>query len=966
MLPNKALYTAWNVADYLRNTHRYSKAIDFYNECFVILSLVRANHLEGTIPKEPRDIERQLYVSLTEAYSDSGNIEKGIEMCKECLKINKEAGNERRESECYKHIGQMYFNLGQCEKSLSYHEKALVMRKGKVSEAKSCNHLCLVYIHLCQYEKAFRYAEKALEVGEQFGNRETQGISSTNLSIISMHLGRYKKAIEYQEKDLEISRESGDREGEGTCYNNLGSTYFKLGQFQKSIEYFEKAFKIVHEIGFRKGEARTCLNLSKAYVKLGEYAKSLEYNEKALLALRSLGRRHEEGAACLNQASLYHTLGEYEKSFEYGMKAREITTAMGDKKGQADCYQLLAALHHAHAQDEISIKYVEQSLEISTEIGDLPGQGVSFHNLANIYFCQGRYEKAVEYFEKDLQLCKAVGDRNGEGISCCSIGCAFFALGRLEKSVEYQKKAVELLKESGSRRNEHYISKHLGASHAVKMNFPEAIHYLTESINIHDEMRAGLKDEHKMSLDDQNIHSYRLLVFVQIAINKPSDALCTLEQGRARGLLDLLSAKYGIQDVSNVRALNLSAIRKLFTTQRTNFLFLGTQMRIIMLWFVNKGGKIFFIPFAETDSNGNDLQDQLKELMGGILHSLVGVQCEDRSFTACYKTSVAIVGHRCKAETAQPDYRGNEEIKREGLHFLFKMIMSPIVDRIDSPEVLIVPEGPLFLIPFSALQDSSGRYLSEIVRIRLIPSLTTLKLIHDSPADYHCQTGALIVGDPNVGRVNFSGNVVEFCSLPKAREEAQMVSALLGVPCLVGEQATKQEVLRRIKDVSLVHIAAHGDAERGEIALAPNSSVTGVPLKDDVVLTVKEIAEVGIRAKLVVLSCCHSARGKILQGEGVVGIARAFIGSGARSVLMSLWAVDDEATKAFMNIFYKCLIHGKMSASEALHHAIKKTRESSEYKDFKYWAPFVLLGDDVKVGLNDVSMFAVFILRLSN
>ena len=129
----------------------------------------------------------------------------------------------------------------------------------------------------------------------------------------------------------------------------------------------------------------------------------------------------------------------------------------------------------------------------------------------------------------------------------------------------------------------------------------------------------------------------------------------------------------------------------------------------------------------------------------------------------------------------------------------------------------------------------------------------------------------------------------------------------------------------------------------------------------------KEIAEVSIRAKLVVLSCCHSARGKVLKAEGVVGIARAFLVSGARSVLMSLWAVDDEATKAFMNIFYKCLIHGKMSASEALHQEkkikkIKKTRESSEYKDFKYWAPFVLLGDDVKVGLNDVSMFSVFIL----
>ncbi len=181
-----------------------------------------------------------------------------------------------------------------------------------------------------------------------------------------------------------------------------------------------------------------------------------------------------------------------------------------------------------------------------------------------------------------------------------------------------------------------------------------------------------------------------------------------------------------------------------------------------------------------------------------------------------------------------------------------------------------------------------------------------------------------------------------------------MVLALLGVPCLVGRQATKEEVLRKIQAVSLVHIAAHGNAERGEIALAPNSSVIGIPKKDDFMLTMKDIAEVGIRAKLVVLSCCHSARGKILTAEGVVRIARPFLGSGARSVLMALWAIDDEATKAFTEILNKCMIHEKMSISEALHQSVKKMRESPEYKDVKYWAPFVLLGDDITLDVNEL------------
>lgn len=123
----------------------------------------------------------------------------------------------------------------------------------------------------------------------------------------------------------------------------------------------------------------------------------------------------------------------------------------------------------------------------------------------------------------------------------------------------------------------------MATTHAAEGNLPEAVHYLTESINIHEKMRAGLKDEHKLSLDDETISSYRMLCFLQIALNKPYDALCTLEQGRARGLADLLLTKYCMQEVCNARALNLSAMRELFSTQRTNVLFLGTPMGTIML-----------------------------------------------------------------------------------------------------------------------------------------------------------------------------------------------------------------------------------------------------------------------------------------------------------------------------------------------------------------------------------------------
>ena len=93
------------------------------------------------------------------------------------------------------------------------------------------------------------------------------------------------------------------------------------------------------------------------------------------------------------------------------------------------------------------------------------------------------------------------------------------------------------------------------------------------------------------------------------------------------------------------------------------------------------------------------------------------------------------------------------------------------------------------------------------------------------------------------------------------------------------------------------------------------------------------------------LSCCHSGRGQV-KSEGVVGMARAFLRAGARSVLVSLWGIDDEATMEFMKRFYQHLSSGE-SASVALHQAMKSLRESDKFFAPKYWAPFVLIGDDV-------------------
>ena len=176
-----------------------------------------------------------------------------------------------------------------------------------------------------------------------------------------------------------------------------------------------------------------------------------------------------------------------------------------------------------------------------------------------------------------------------------------------------------------------------------------------------------------------------------------------------------------------------------------------------------------------------------------------------------------------------------------------------------------------------------------------------------------------------------------------------MIASILNTIPLIGKQATKAEVMKRMSSVGLIHIAAHGRKLTGEIALSPNPGWTSkFPQEEDYILKMSDIQVANLRARLVVLSCCHTGRGRILKGEGVVGIARAFLAAGARSVLVSLWAVDDKATMVFMKSFYQHLKEGK-TASSAVHQSMKCLRESEKFSEMRYWAPFQLIGDDVKI-----------------
>ena len=218
---------------------------------------------------------------------------------------------------------------------------------------------------------------------------------------------------------------------------------------------------------------------------------------------------------------------------------------------------------------------------------------------------------------------------------------------------------------------------------------------------------------------------------------------------------------------------------------------------------------------------------------------------------------------------------------------------------------------------------------------------------------------ALFVGNPTVRKVSLNGKDVTPADLPNAAEEVRCLSKLFQARPLLGREATQQVVLQLVTGASIIHIAAHGEPDRGEIMLAPNSSLTEqcssvTKPESSYLLTQRDILNISVQARLVVLCCCHTGQGEITS-EGVIGITRAFLAAGARCVLATLWPISDYATKEFMEKFYGELCQ-ETPVCEALRRTMNffQTHEKEGYRSSWIWAPFTIYGEDVKFGKDEI------------
>ncbi|XP_078378560.1 uncharacterized protein LOC144661629 [Oculina patagonica] len=889
---------------------------------------------------------------LGNVFRSLGKYDQAKDCFEKALMIHKAWSDGIEEAIDLGHLGSVLYSLGQYDKAKECYEKALTTRKGIGERNKAFIYegLGTVLQSLGDYGGAKEYLEKALMLRKGIDDRKEAANDYGKLGSVFHSLGDYTKARKYHKKALAIDKEEGNREGEANDYVNLGNVFHSLGEYGKAKEYYEKALPIYKAVGDRKGEAINYWILGNEFHCLGELDKAKEYQEKALMIRKEIGDRRGEASSYENLGTLFRSIGQYDKAKKYLEKALAIRINIGDRKEKALCHGKLATAFHTLGEYEKTKENHEKAVTTIMETGNREWEASFFGELGVEYFSVGEYYQAKECLEKALKIEKEIGDGQEKAADLIHMGTVFVALREFDRAEEFLCKALS----KGVKSCEHEYDCYFGLA-AVKFGqnkLQESFDYSFQCIKKFErfrDFRVG-NDQLKISSFDKHIYPYQILIFFGcVVVENAKFALYFAELGRARALADLMAAQYSAEKHSSANMPLWAGTENIMKKESNcTCLWISYCFNFLFLWILDSKGIINFRKIkVNKDFVFAGSIDNLNNFFAKSVRSspiLSEDECEDRSLNGIWHNLKQSQDENPVALRLVEDDDDESQDPEPSLPLLYKMIIAPVVDLLDEPEIIIVPDRSLYHVPFAALSDENGKYITETFRIRIVPSLTTMKLIHNSPAGYHSQTGALIVGDPKVGRVFYKGCLENFKPLPCAREEAEMIGRLLGLQPLLGEQATKQAVLQRIHSVSLIHFAAHGNAERGEIALSPLHATHQTPQEEDYLLTMSDISQVQLRAKLVVLSCCHSARGQI-KAEGVVGIARAFLGSGARSVLVALWALGDGATEQFMNRFYKHLSNGE-SASESLHEAMKWMRGNG-YSKVCDWAPFMLIGDNV-------------------
>jgi CHAT domain-containing protein len=287
---------------------------------------------------------------------------------------------------------------------------------------------------------------------------------------------------------------------------------------------------------------------------------------------------------------------------------------------------------------------------------------------------------------------------------------------------------------------------------------------------------------------------------------------------------------------------------------------------------------------------------------------------------------------------------------------LYTLLFGPAAAQLaGKTNVVIVPDGPLWDLPFQALQNGNNKYLAEQTAVSYAPSLTALREMAGKARSRKpdAESELLAFGNPIVGKETsdrvktvFMGEKLE--ALPESERLVNELGRMYGPArskIYIGGDAREAIAKAEAPKYRIVQFATHGILNNvspmySHLVLAQNEKDPN----EDGLLEAWELKDLDLKADMVILSACDTARGKISNGEGVIGMTWAAFIAGAPTTVASQWKVESKSTTELMLEFHRQLLTGKVSKAEALRRAELKVMKMPGYKHPSYWAGFVIVG----------------------
>jgi CHAT domain-containing protein len=805
-----------------------------------------------------------------------------------------------------------------------------------------------------QFKRAFQSYQQSLVLYQEIGNLLGESSALIGLGITCDFFGQYQKAIKYYQESLKIVCNIGGRagkSGEGTCLGNLGKTYCSLGKHHEAIDCQKKSLDIALEFENHHAEATALGNLGTTFYSQGRYNKAIDYYEQQLTLARKIGDHLEEVHALGSLGLIFYTIKQEEQTIAHYQESLYIARKIEARCEEANNLANIAAAYcNLLGKYDEAIKYFNQSLTIYQQLDSLFGKACSLSGLGMVYRAKGKCQQAIELYQQALKIVQEIGTRPWEANYLANLGMTCNLLRQYPQAIEYEQKAVVIAREISDRRGEGFALNELGFALLNYGYITQAEKALRDAMEVRESLRGGLKDAHKVSLFDTQLDTYSLLQQALALQHKFKNALEIAERGRARAFAELLYERVSANSVGVTHDLptketidppNLEQIQQIAKEQKATIVeysIVNSDHLFIdhlFIWVIEPTGEITFRPVylkplkEQQNISLSDLVTQARESLG--------VKEETRRDATPTTTQ----------ETPQLIRYINEPLRQ-----LHQYLIEPIANLLPTDPnapVIFIPQGALFLVPFPALQDKEGKFLIEHHTILTAPSIQTLELtrqqqqrvgtIHESPLQ---SQDVLVIGNPTMPTIPLTEPPQPLNPLPGAEAEAIAIASLLNTQPIIGDAATKVDIVQQMPKARLIHLATHGLLDDIKQLGVPGAIALAASGNDNGFLTAGEIYEMKLNAELIVLSACHSGQGKI-TGDGVVGLSRCLFAAGVPSVIVSLWSVGDDSTQFLMSEFYQNLQNG-MNKAQALRQAMLTT--IADYSEEpQCWAAFTLLGE---------------------